>query len=67
VTPGQRIKAAREALGLTQAEAAEAYGCTQPRWAEIEAQRFDPQVATLSRAAKVVGLALNELFTDASE
>jgi len=67
VTPGQRIKAAREALGLTQAEAAEAYGCTQPRWAEIEAQRFDPQVATLRCAAEVVGLTLNELFTDASE
>jgi len=64
VTPGQRIKAAREAKGLTQAQAARAYGCTQPRWAEIEAQRFDPRIETLSRAAQVVGLTLGELFTD---
>ena len=62
MTPGQKIKAAREALGLTQAQAAKAYGCTQPRWAEIEAQRFDPRLATLSRAARVVGLALGDLF-----
>ena len=67
MTPGQRIRAAREARGLTQAQAAKAYGCTQPRWAEIEAQRFDPQVRTLRRAAKVVGLELNELFIDAVE
>jgi len=66
VTPGQKIKAAREALGLTQAQAAKAYGCTQPRWAEIEAQRFDPQIRTLSRAARVVGLTLGELFADAA-
>ena len=65
MTPGQRIRAARKALGLTQAQAAKAYGCTQPRWAEIEAQRFNPQIRTLSRAARVVGLTLGELFADA--
>ena len=64
MTPGQKIKVAREALGLTQAQAARAYGCTQPRWAEIEAQRFDPRLVTLRRAARVVGLTFSELFAD---
>lgn len=62
MTPGQKIKAARKALGLTQNQAAKTYGCTQPRWSEIEAQRFDPRVRTLERAAGVVGLTLSELF-----
>ena len=66
MTPGQRIRAGRKALGLTQAQAAEAYGCSQPRWAEIEVQRFDPQIQTLSRAARVVGLTLAEMFADAT-
>ena len=62
MTPGERIRAAREARQMTQADAAAAYGCSRPRWAEIEAGRFPPQVETLRRAARVVGLSLADLF-----
>ena len=64
MTPGERIRAARVGRGMTQARAAAVYGCSQPRWAEIEADRFAPQVETLRKAAAVVGLTLGDVVAD---
>ena len=53
-TDGQRIRERREALGYTQSRAAKRAGFSQPRWAEIEADRYSMTLETLRRVARAL-------------
>jgi len=63
-TWGRRLAAARKAAKLTQAGAAELLGVSQPRWAELEGERFDPRLSTLKAAAAIVGVDVVALLAD---
>ncbi len=54
----ERIRRAREKLGLTQTELAERVGSTQPAIARLEAGGVSPSLDTLSRIATALGLEL---------
>ena len=58
-----KIRAKREAIGMTQAEAAEAYGCPQPTWSVWETGRKPCSAEVLRRMAEVVGLRLSIVVT----
>lgn len=51
MTPGKNIQKRRKALGLTQAECARKYGCTQSCWADYERDRASPSVDTIGKIA----------------
>lgn len=53
---GRRLRIAREAAGLTQAEVARALGTSVPAISMIETGKRDPRTSTLLRYADVVGL-----------
>ena len=53
---GGRLKAAREAAGLTQEEAADRAGIDYKRWQRIESGQVNATVRTLVRAARAVKL-----------
>ena len=57
----QRLKAAREAAGLTQSTAAATAGITQGYWSEVEAGQHVPALATLAAMARAVGIPLHDL------
>lgn len=51
------LKAARENMGLTQSQAAEKSGITQPYWNEIErGRKTNPSPEVLARMGLAVGL-----------
>jgi transcriptional regulator with XRE-family HTH domain len=50
--------------GLTQAEFAELVGVSQPRIAEIEGARANPQFETLERMANALGVPLERLVSE---
>ena len=54
----QRVRRARERLGMTQAELASRVGSTQPAVARLEAGGVTPSLATLRRIAGALGLEL---------
>ena len=54
----QRVRRARERLGMTQAELASRVGSTQPAVARLEAGGVNPSLATLRRIAGALGLEL---------
>jgi len=54
----QRVRRARERLGMTQAELASRLGSTQPAVARLEAGGVTPSLATLRRIADALGLEL---------
>jgi ribosome-binding protein aMBF1 (putative translation factor) len=54
----ERVRAAREKLGITQAELAARIGSTQPAVARLEAGGVSPSLDTLSRIADALGLEL---------
>lgn len=56
-----KIRSARLAAGMTQAEAAERAGWKQPTWAAFEAGRYSPTLGTLERIAKTLGCAVKDL------
>lgn len=59
----QKIKALREALKLTQAQAAKLAGMRQQAWARIEnGHRSDPNLSTAERVAKALGVTLNAIM-----
>jgi DNA-binding XRE family transcriptional regulator len=59
----QKIKALRDALGLTQAQAARLAGMHQQAWARLEAGgRPDPKLSTAERVARVLGVGLAEIM-----
>lgn len=55
---GERIRALREANGLSQAELARLIGSTQPSIARLEAGRVSPTLETLDRVAAALGVEL---------
>ena len=54
----ERVRRARERLGMTQAELASRIGSTQPAVARLEAGGVTPSLATLGRIAAALGLEL---------
>lgn len=59
-----KMKAARQAVGLTQADAAKRCGMTQGRWSEIElGKRSEITVDTLSNIADGLGCLVQDLMT----
>jgi len=54
----ERVRQARERVGLTQAELASRIGSTQPAVARLEAGGSAPSLATLRRIAAALGLDL---------
>jgi HTH-type transcriptional regulator/antitoxin HipB len=55
---GERIRALREAQGLSQRELGERVGSTQPAIARLEAGGVNPSLATLERIATALESAL---------
>ena len=53
---GARIRAAREAAGLTQTAAASAAGISQPYLADLEAGKKDPEATTTEAIARLARL-----------
>ena len=54
----ERVRQARERLGITQAELAKRIGSTQPAMARLEAGGSTPSFVTLRRIAAALGLEL---------
>jgi HTH-type transcriptional regulator/antitoxin HipB len=54
----ERVRRARERLGMTQAELASRTGSTQPAVARLEGGGVTPSLATLRRIAGALGLEL---------
>jgi ribosome-binding protein aMBF1 (putative translation factor) len=54
----ERVRQARERLGVTQAELAVRIGSTQPAIARLEAGGVSPSLVTLRRIAAALGLEL---------
>lgn len=54
----ERVREARERLGVTQAELAARIGSTQPAIARLEAGGVTPSLVTLRRIAAALGLEL---------
>ncbi len=54
----ERVRKARESLGITQAELARRIGSTQPAIARLEAGGITPSFDTLRRIAAALGLEL---------
>lgn len=60
---GKRLRAAREAQELTQAEAAEKAGITQVYWCNLESgKKINPSLEILVKVAKAVGATPNDLL-----
>jgi len=59
---GERIKARRQAVGLTQEETAAAAGIDYKRWQRLELGAVNPTVRTLVRAAEAVGCTVWDLL-----
>ena len=58
---GTRLRASREAVGLSLTEAARAAGISRRHWTETEAGRANPSILVLARQASAVGVALGAL------
>lgn len=56
------IKVARQKLGLTQREIAEAAGVTNATISRIEARRFNPEPAVAIKLANALGLTLDQIY-----
>jgi transcriptional regulator with XRE-family HTH domain len=55
VTPGSRLREAREEAGLTQSEAAAAARVSQPYWAQVERGVKSPGLEQLWQLAIAIG------------
>ena len=62
MTTGQKIRAARQSLGLNQTQAAQRLGVRQGRWSDIETDKNGLTIALLRRVAKVLGVNAWELI-----
>ena len=62
-TLGDRIRVAREAAGFTnQTKPAGRVGITQPQWSAYETDRKVPNLATLRKIARALGVEPGELI-----
>lgn len=59
---GKKVKLARVENDLTQAELAEAAGCTRQTIGLIEGGRFNPSIKLCISIARAVNKTLNDLF-----
>jgi transcriptional regulator with XRE-family HTH domain len=64
---GRRIASARDAVGLSQEEAAARAGIDDKRWQKLEAGTVNPTVKTLYRVARTLGLDFLELLHGTSD
>jgi DNA-binding XRE family transcriptional regulator len=62
ILPGARLRALRLASGRTAMEVAAAAGMARSNYARLEASRHRPQLATLARVARVLGVRLTDLL-----
>lgn len=58
---GEKLKAARKAAGLTQAQLAEAIGCKQKDVSRWEAGQIEPGVLIVKKMAQALGCSMNDL------
>lgn len=58
---GQKIKARREQLGMSQRELADKTGMKQPNISAIEHGRM-PTILTLEKICRVLGLKMSDVF-----
>jgi putative transcriptional regulator len=65
--PGNRLKLARVACDLTQAELAERVGVTRQTIGLIEAGRYNPTLKLCLRLARATGKSLDDLFWQEGE
>ena len=64
MTIGERIKARRIELGLTQNEAAGRIGWGQAQWSDLEHDRSSPTVRTLGVVANALRCTAAELISE---
>jgi transcriptional regulator with XRE-family HTH domain len=62
VTFGTKLREAREAAGLSQAELAKLVNIPQPRLPGLEQGRTDVRLSTIRRFAKALGVPLTDLL-----
>lgn len=58
---GEKLRAARKAAGMTQAELAEAVGCYQKDISRWEAGTHEPGALTLKKMAQALGCSMDDL------
>ena len=58
---GEKLKAARNAAGLSQAALAEIVGCKQKDRRRWEAGQVEPGVLTVKRMAQALGCSMDDL------
>lgn len=58
---GEKLRAARKAAGMTQAELAEAIGCRQKDISRWEAGTHEPGALTLKKMAQALGCSMDDL------
>lgn len=61
---GDRVRAKRQATGVTQAEVAEQSGLDQGMISKLERGKHRPRFDTLSRYAAALGLTVSELLAE---
>jgi len=65
-TLGQRIRAAREALGESQLNLAASAGISQGYLSQLEADEREPTLPVAARLARALGISLDELASGAA-
>ena len=58
---GEKLKAARIAAGLSQAQLAEAVGCLQKDISRYESGKHEPRALTLKKMAQALGCSMDDL------
>lgn len=58
---GEKLRAARKAAGMTQAQLAEAVGCTQKDISRWESGLHEPGALTLKKMAQALGRSMDDL------
>ena len=58
---GEKLKAARQAAGMTQGQLAEAIGCRGKDISRWENGHVEPGVLTVKKKAQVLGCSMDEL------
>lgn len=61
---GERVRALREAQGMSQAELARRMGTSQPAVARLEAGGVEPSIETLDRVSRALGSRLTIRLED---
>lgn len=63
----QNIKYYRKKAGLAQWQAAEKAGIKQPHWNRLETGRFLPNIPTLQKMCRAIGIDMVQLFEPTPE